>query len=318
MKKRKFLALNMILAALGLLIYCGSFYVKSYEQNRVAKEGYEAISLLALGAETDKDLEDSQGSNGKFSPKEAGEDSKTDADDEEADRKDKKKEKKKKENTDSTTGTEKKKAEKSKKKQESKADKIRESFGISWENLRKINPEVAAWITISGADISYPVVQGTDDEYYLKHNFQGKEDLFGCVFLGHDNKKNLTDSHSFLYGHNMEGNMMFANLNRYERPEFLQSCPTFEITTSERKYFYRIFSVEQAAPQSAAFEYGYQLKSRAYKLQLSILKENSMYDTGVMPQETQRMVTLITCNSRLDKEIRMAVHGICYEIVKAE
>ena len=112
MKKRKFLALNMILAALGLLIYCGSFYVKSYEQNRVAKEGYEAISLLALGAETDKDLEDSQGSNGKFSPKEAGEDSKTDADDEEADRKDKKKEKKKKENTDSTTGTEKKKAEK--------------------------------------------------------------------------------------------------------------------------------------------------------------------------------------------------------------
>ena len=90
MKKRKFLALNMILAALGLLIYCGSFYVKSYEQNRVAKEGYEAISLLALGAETDKDLEDSQGSNGKFSPKEAGEDSKTDADDEEADRKDKK------------------------------------------------------------------------------------------------------------------------------------------------------------------------------------------------------------------------------------
>ncbi len=250
--------------------------------------------------------------------KEAGEDSKTDADDEEADRKDKKKEKKKKENTDSTTGTEKKKAEKSKKKQESKADKIRESFGISWENLRKINPEVAAWITIPGADISYPVVQGIDDEYYLKHNFQGKEDLFGCVFLGHDNKKNLTDSHSFLYGHNMEGNMMFANLNRYERPEFLQSCPTFEITTPERKYFYRIFSVEQAAPRSAAFEYGYQLKSRAYKLQLSILKENSMYDTGVMPQETQRMVTLITCNSRLDKEIRMAVHGICYEIVKAE
>ena len=206
------------------------------------RKGYEAISLLALGAETDKDLEDSQGSNGKFSPKEAGEDSKTDADDEEADRKDKKKEKKKKENTDSTTGTEKKKAEKSKKKQESKADKIRESFGISWENLRKINPEVAAWITISGADISYPVVQGTDDEYYLKHNFQGKEDLFGCVFLGHDNKKNLTDSHSFLYGHNMEGNMMFANLNRYEQSGVSSELSRrLRLLTPERKYFCTVF-----------------------------------------------------------------------------
>ena len=318
MKKRKFLALNMILAALGLLIYCGSFYVKSYEQNRVAKEGYEAISLLALGAETDKDLEDSQGSNGKFSPKEAGEDSKTDADDEEADRKDKKKEKKKKENTDSTTGTEKKKAEKSKKKQESKADKIRESFGISWENLRKINSQVAAWITIPGADISYPVVQGTDDEYYLRHNFKKEEDLFGCIFLEHNNKKDLTGSHSIIYGHNMEGNMMFANLNRYEQPEFLKLCPEIEILTPERKFLYRIFSVEQASSHSPAFEYGYELSSSAYKRQLSVLKNNSMYDTGVEPNETERMVTLITCNSHLDKEIRMAVHGICYEIEKAE
>lgn len=38
-----------------------------------------------------------------------------------------------------------------------------------------------------------------------------------------------------------------------------------------------------------------------------------MYDTGVEPDERERMVTLITCNSRLDKEIRMAVHGICHE-----
>ena len=289
MKKLRTFAVSMIVAALGLLIYCGGFFIRSYKQNLAAKQGYEEIADIAVTAEKENKRDLNR---------------KTKAVQDMSDTQDK-------------DASEKKKRKKNRK-YSNEADKIRESFGISWENLRKINPEVAAWITISGADISYPVVQGTDDEYYLKHNFQGKEDLFGCVFLGHDNKKNLTDSHSFLYGHNMEGNMMFANLNRYERPEFLQSCPTFEITTPERKYFYRIFSVEQAAPQSAAFEYGYQLKSRAYKLQLSILKENSMYDTGVMPQETQRMVTLITCNSRLDKEIRMAVHGICYEIVKAE
>ena len=314
MKKRKFLALNMILAAMGLLIYCGSFYVKSYEQNRAAKEGYEAIALLARNTETEEGIDGQKGSNRTVSLERNLNAGVTDSDNGENNR-NRADKNKKKGNADST---EKKKSEKNRKKQENKADKIRESFGISWENLRKINPEVVAWITIPGADISYPVVQGADDEYYLKHNFQGKEDLFGSIFLGHDNKKNLTDSHSFLYGHNMEGNMMFANLNRYERPEFLQSCPEFEITTPERKYFYRIFSVEQAAPQSDAFEYGYKLKSRAYKLQLSVLKENSMYDTGVMPDETQRMVTLITCNSRLDKEIRMAVHGICYEILEAE
>ena len=179
--------------------------------------------------------------------------------------------------------------------------------------IQKINSQTVAWITVPGADISYPVVQAADDEYYLKHNFRGEEDLFGCIFLEHDIKKNFTDSHSILYGHNIEGNMMFANLNRYEQPEFLKKCPEIEITTPKRKFLYKIFSVERASSQSPAFEYGYKLSSPAYRRQLSILKNNSMYDTGVEPDERERMVTLITCNSRLDKEIRMAVHGICHE-----
>ena len=201
------------------------------------------------------------------------------------------------------------------KKKRNKKNKIRESFGISWENLRKINSQVVAWITIPGADISYPVVRGKDDEYYLKHNFRKAEDLFGCIFLEHNNKKDLTASHSIIYGHNMEGNMMFANLNRYEQPDFLEACPEIEIITPKRKFLYRIFSVEQASSGSPAFEYGYDLSSPEYRQQLFNLKSNSIYDTGVETDPSKQAVTLVTCNSRLDKEIRMAVHGICYEIV---
>ena len=46
--------------------------------------------------------------------------------------------------------------------------------------------------------------------------------------------------------------MMFANLNRYEQPEFLKLCPEIEILTPERKFLYRIFSVEQASSHSPA------------------------------------------------------------------
>ena len=284
MKKLKTFAVSVIAASLGLLIYCGGFYIKSYEPNLAAKQGYEEIADIAATSDGEKipKIEKKDGSSSK-----------------EKSKSEKKRNKKNQKDTD-------------------KADKIRESFGISWENLRKINSQVAAWITIPGADISYPVVQGTDDEYYLRHNFKKEEDLFGCIFLEHNNKKDLTGSHSIIYGHNMEGNMMFANLNRYEQPEFLKLCPEIEILTPERKFLYRIFSVEQASSHSPAFEYGYELSSSAYKRQLSVLKNNSMYDTGVEPNETERMVTLITCNSHLDKEIRMAVHGICYEIEKAE
>lgn len=293
MRKLKTFAISMIIAAIGLLVYCGGFYIKSYEQNLQARQSYEEIARMA--GYQDKDKKPFQN------------------------------EKKTKQNclTETNKNVRKKKKRKSSDnlKHSDRADEIRESFGISWENLRKINSQTVAWITVPGADISYPVVQAADDEYYLKHNFRGEEDLFGCIFLEHDIKKNFTDSHSILYGHNIEGNMMFANLNRYEQPEFLKKCPEIEITTPKRKFLYKIFSVEQASSKSPAFEYGYKLSSPAYRRQLSILKNNSMYDTGVEPDERERMVTLITCNSRLDKEIRMAVHGICHEcygIEKAE
>ena len=293
MRKLKTFAISMIIAAIGLLVYCGGFYIKSYEQNLQARQSYEEIARMA--GYQDKDKKPFQN------------------------------EKKTKQNclTETNKNVRKKKKRKSSDnlKHSDRADEIRESFGISWENLRKINSQTVAWITVPGADISYPVVQAADDEYYLKHNFRGEEDLFGCIFLEHDIKKNFTDSHSILYGHNIEGNMMFANLNRYEQPEFLKKCPEIEIITPKRKFLYKIFSVEQASSQSPAFEYGYKLSSPAYRRQLSILKNNSMYDTGVEPDERERMVTLITCNSRLDKEIRMAVHGICHEcygIEKAE
>ena len=288
MKKLRTFAVSMIVAALGLLIYCGGFFIRSYKQNLAAKQGYEEIADIAVTAEKEnkKDL------NRKTKDVQDMSD------------------------TQDKDASEKKKRKKNRK-YSNEADKIRESFGISWENLRKINSQVAAWITIPGADISYPVVQGTDDEYYLNHNFRKAEDLFGCIFLEHNNKKDLTGSHSIIYGHNMEGNMMFANLNCYEQPEFLKSCPEIEILTPERKFLYKIFSVEQASSQSAAFEYGYELSSPAYKLQLTELKNNSMYDTGIEPEESAPVVTLVTCNSHLDKEIRMAVHGSCYEIINS-
>ena len=281
MRKLKTFAISMIIAAIGLLVYCGGFYIKSYEQNLQARQSYEEIARMA--GYQDKDKKPFQN------------------------------EKKTKQNclTETNKNVRKKKKRKSSDnlKHSDRADEIRESFGISWENLGKINPRTVAWITVPGADISYPVVQGDDDEFYLKHNFQDEEDLFGCIFLGKANRKDFSDSHSFLYGHNMQGNMMFANLNRYEDPAYLEQCPEFEIITPEKKYTYRIFSVEQAQEGSTAFEYGYDLSGNAYREQLMLLKNHSLYDTGIMPRSDRQIVTLVTCNSRLDQTVRMAVHG---------
>ena len=186
---------------------------------------------------------------------------------------------------------------------------IEESFGIHWKELRQVNPQIAGWVQIPGGDISYPVVQGEDNSFYLSHSFERKEDLFGTIFLDWRNRKRFQDSHSFLYGHNMEGNMMFANLNRYESQEYLEQCPEIYLYTPWKKYRYLIFSVEQAEEGSTSFSYGQKLKSTEFKDLLQYMKNRSFYDTGVEPEAFAPILTLVTCNSRLDENIRMLVHG---------
>ena len=120
MKKLRTFAVSMIIAAIGLLIYCAGFYIKSYEQNLAAKQEYAELSRMAgvknradagLLADAPKNAEDS-----------------------------------------STKNSEKKRRKKQRRSSESKnkncTDEIRESFGISWENLRKINSQTVAWITV--------------------------------------------------------------------------------------------------------------------------------------------------------------------------
>ena len=194
------------------------------------------------------------------------------------------------------------------------ADKIRESFGISWENLRKINPEVAAWITIPGADISYPVVQGIDDEYYLKHTFEGQAVTAASIFMDANNHADFSDQNTFIYGHNMKDKTMFGKLNNYKDEEFYKENPYFYIYTPDYTYRYDIFSCYLARVDNEVDFYTQFASDEQFQEFLDSVKAQSAYDTGVEVTPEDKVITLMTCN-KAGYDYRFLVHAVQTEAV---
>lgn len=189
-----------------------------------------------------------------------------------------------------------------------------ENFAVDFAELKKINPDITGWIRFEHMDISYPIVQGRDNDYYLTHSFYKEEIKCGSIFIEAENALDFSDDNTFIYGHNMKDKSMFAKLNTFQDEQIYRENPEFLIYTEDEIYRYSIFSCYQADVSWDSFIYQF-ADEEQYGEWLQKMKERSRYDTGVTPQKEQKTVTLMTCTAAGD-EYRFLVHGVLTETIK--
>ena len=91
---------------------------------------------------------------------------------------------------------------------------------ITLGELMKLNKDVVGWITIFDTHISYPVVQGKDNQEYLNKDVFGKFSFSGSIFLDYRNACDFTDSYSIIYGHHMEYGAMFGDVVEFKNYDY--------------------------------------------------------------------------------------------------
>lgn len=128
---------------------------------------------------------------------------------------------------------------------------------VDFKALLEINPDLVGWIYIEGTGINYPVVQGADNQYYLKHLFTGEWNSSGCIFLDARNNIDLSDRNSILYGHHMKDGSMFHGLMEYKSQEYYDEHPTALFLTLEANYEVKIFSGYVASVDADAWTVGF-------------------------------------------------------------
>ena len=88
------------------------------------------------------------------------------------------------------------------------------------DDLIKINPDTAAWVTIYGTNIDYPIFQGKTDMEYLNKDAYGKFSISGSIFMSVLNKKDFSDPYTLIYGHHMDNGSMFGDIMKFEKKKF--------------------------------------------------------------------------------------------------
>lgn len=98
--------------------------------------------------------------------------------------------------------------------------------GVPFAELRAVNADVCAWVTLDGTGVDYPVVQGKDNLTYVNTDVYGNFSLAGTIFLDTRCAPDFAGGYSLLYGHHMVSGQMFGDLEKYQDAAFLREHRT--------------------------------------------------------------------------------------------
>ena len=172
-------------------------------------------------------------------------------------------------------------------------DSNNEEYKIDFAKLKQKNSDAIAWIKVNGTDIDFPVVKGTDNSYYLTHNFDKEKNKAGWIFADYRNKFDGTDKNIIIYGHNMKNGSMFASLKDVIKEEWYnnENNKYIALITENENCKYQVFSVYQTETE----EYYLQTNISNFKEFVEKIKGRSKKNFNVDIKETDSILTLSTC-----------------------
>ena len=180
---------------------------------------------------------------------------------------------------------------------------------INWDELKKINKDIVAWIQIKDTKIDYPVLwdknDDASDQFYLNHNYMGEYDSYGCIFLDYRCVNGMDSKNIVLHGHHMNDGSMFGDLMEYGGTEanldFYKEHPTVVFDTPESDGVYKIISVYKTNTLSAHGEFfnymvGDFQNEKDFMNYVYNVRVRSLINCPVDVNEDDELITLSTCS----------------------
>lgn len=164
------------------------------------------------------------------------------------------------------------------------------------KDLKKLNPDVKAWIQVPKTNIDYPVVQGQDDMEYINKNVYGEFELSGAIFLSCLNKDDFSDPYNLVYGHNMKNGGMFADVADFTNKEYFETHQKGKLYLTDATRKIRFFACMKVTAADVKIYHPDGYRKENLKDLLDYIQANAVQYRDVNVADENSLIALSTCS----------------------
>ena len=187
--------------------------------------------------------------------------------------------------------------------------KSKYSFEKSFKKLKKINKETVGYLIVNNTEISYPVVQHSDNSYYLKKDFYKRTTSMGWIYLDYRNNIEELDDNSIIYGHSMLNGTMFGTLKKVLSSSWRKEEDNMIITldTENGTLRFKIFSAYKVDYTTDYLRNKFNTKKEKEEF-IKLIRGRSNFKSSTKVGANDKILTLSTCTGSNNK--RLVVHAV--------
>ncbi len=184
---------------------------------------------------------------------------------------------------------------------------------VNFEELKQTNSDTVAWLYVGGTNINYPVVQTTNNDFYLTHSFDKSSNKAGWLFMDYRNNKNKYKENTIIYAHNRKDKTMFGSLDNLLTNDWynVEDNRVIKMSSETHNTLWQIFSVYTIETTNDYIRTYFE-STDAYQDFLNLIKGRSYRNFKTNVNTNDKVLTLSTCHGETKK---LVVHA---KLIKIE
>ncbi len=179
---------------------------------------------------------------------------------------------------------------------------------VDFDKLKQENNDIIAWIYSENTPINYPIVQSSDNNYYLRRLTNGTYNRAGTLFMDCQNSSDFSDFNTVIYGHNMKTDIMFGTLPEYKKQSYYDEHPFMWLLTPEQNY--KIVLISGFLTTGGSEFYNLLNSVEEFNEFEAKVISNSDFEADVDLSTFDKTVTLSTCSYETSRSRYIVIGGL--------